>query len=446
MKPGTLLIVDDEEKLRGLLARITALEGFEVHEAANARSALKKLEQFDVDVILCDVVLPDTNGVELSKQIKTRFPNTEIIMLTAYGNISDGVRSIKNGAFDYIMKGDDNNKIIPLVYKAIEKARLQKQILQLQKQVSQKFSFENIIGRSRAIMEAVSLAKKVAVTDSTVLLLGETGTGKEVFAQAIHNESPRRLKPFVAINCAAFSKDLLESEIFGHIAGAFTGALKDKKGLFEEANGGTVFLDEIGEMDISLQVKLLRVLESKEFIRVGDTKTMKIDVRVISATNRDLMKEVEKEQFREDLYYRLNGFQITLPPLRERVKDIELFAQHFAALFSAKINRHIVQLSGSFIEKLKAHYWKGNVRELKNVIERCVILSESDILTPEALPFEIQQEPSTGILSAFDLASAEKLHIQKVLNYTHGNKTETAKLLNIALTTLYRKLEEYKLN
>ena len=449
MKNGHILIVDDEEKLRNLLTRIISLEGFEVYEAANAKSALNKLEHQDIDVILCDVKLPDANGVELAQQIKSKFPLAEIIMLTAYGNISDGVKAIKNGAFDYITKADDNDKIIPLLHRAIEKVHLQKRLCKLQKEVGVKYSFDNIIGNSKSIQEAIALAKKVAVTDTTVLLLGETGTGKEVFAQAIHQGSNRKLKPFVAINCSAFSKELLESEIFGHKAGAFTGAIKDKKGLFEEANDGTIFLDEIGEMNHDLQAKLLRVLEAGEFIKVGDTKTIKVNVRVIAATNRDLKKEIEEGIFREDLFYRLSAFQIMLPPLRERVKDIELFAEHFAQQFSVKINKRNAKLSSDYLQKLKGHTWKGNIRELKNVIERSVILSNSDELTIDTLPFEIQNTVETTskgkTLSAFDLTSVEKLHIQKVLNYTKGNKAEAARLLNIGIATLYRKIDEYKI-
>jgi DNA-binding NtrC family response regulator len=441
-----VLIIDDEEKLRTLLARIIALEGFEVLQAADCKSALKKLEHSDIDVVLCDVKLPDGNGVELSKKIKDKFAFAEIILLTAYGNIPDGVQAIKNGAFDYITKGDDNNKIVPLLYRALEKAQLNKRVQHLEKQLGDKHSFDSIIGKSKLIQHAIEIAKKVSATDTTVLLTGETGTGKEVFAQAINHASNRNNKNFVAINCSAFSKDLLESEMFGHKAGAFTGAAKDKIGLFEEANHGTIFLDEIGEMSLELQAKLLRVLETGEFIKVGETKTTKVDVRIIAATNRDLQNEIEAGHFRQDLFYRLSVFQIKLPALRERVADIEALAKYFAALFAAKTNKKAKILSPEFVEALKQHSFPGNIRELKNIIERSVILSDTDELTIDSLPFELHQA-SVGkkILSAFDLASAEKIHIQKVLNYTNGNKTETARLLNIALTTLYRKLEEYKL-
>lgn len=445
-----VLIIDDEEKLRTLMARIISLEGFEVLQAENCASGLKKIAQNDIDVVLCDVKLPDGNGVELTAAIKEKSAATEVILLTAYGNIPDGVQAIKNGAFDYIVKGDDNNKIIPLLHKAIEKGRLTKRILDLENRIETKYSFSSIIGESKKIQEAINLAKKVAPIDTTVLLTGETGTGKEVFANAIHQSGSRKDKSFVAINCSAFSHDLLESEMFGHKAGAFTGALKDKKGLFEEANKGTIFLDEIGEMPTDLQAKLLRVIENGEFIKVGESKVTKVDVRIIAATNRNLLKEIESGHFREDLYYRLSIFAINLPPLRDRTSDIDLLAYNFLKTFSLKTNKKITGISKEFLKLLKLHNWPGNIRELKNVLERSVILESGTELNPESLPYEMQQlapkaNEGTKTLSAFSLASAEKLHIRKVLNYTNGNKTETARLLNIALTTLYRKLEEYNI-
>lgn len=448
-----VLIIDDEDKLRGLIARIIHLEGFEVIEAGDCKTGLKKLEQNSIDIVLCDVKLPDGNGVDLTTIMKEKNPYTEIILLTAYGNIPDGVQAIKNGAFDYIVKGDDNNKIIPLLHKAVEKSNLTKRVAQLEAQLDTKFSFDGIIGASKTLQHAIELAKKVAVTDTTVLLTGETGTGKEVFAQAIHQSSTRKNKNFVAINCSAFSHDLLESEMFGHTAGAFTGATKEKKGLFEEANNGTIFLDEVGEMPLDLQAKLLRVIENGEFIKVGESKVTKVNVRIIAATNRDLIKEIESGHFRQDLYYRLSVFQIQLPALRERVSDIEVLAKHFLTTFSLKTNKKIKGISNDFIDLLKLHTWPGNIRELKNVMERSVILETEEMLMPDSLPIEIQQLKVCNdggtpdkTLSAFALASAEKLHIQKVLNYTNSNKTETARLLGIALTTLYRKLEEYKIS
>src|SRR6478672_13297716 len=289
---GNILIVDDEDKLRSLLKRIITLERFYVQEAVDLKQAKKILEKDEVEIVLCDVKLPDGNGVDFIQKIKPVHPFTEIILLTAYGNIRDGVQAMKNGAFDYVTKGDDNDKIIPLLNRALEKVQLKKRVQQLEKQVGERYSFEDVLGESSLIKTAIEMAKKVAPTDATVLLLGETGTGKEVFAQAIHNGSKRIGKPFLALNCSAFTKELLESEIFGHKAGAFTGATKDKKGLIEEANGGTLFLDEIGEMSIDLQSKLLGVLETNEFIKVGDTKPTRVNVRIIAATNRDLKDEI----------------------------------------------------------------------------------------------------------------------------------------------------------
>jgi len=390
--------------------------------------------------VLSDVKLPDANGVELVKKIKEIKSYVEVINLTAYGSISDGVRAIKNGAFDYLTKGDDNDKIIPLVSKAMDKAALQYRVMQLEKQVEALHGFSAILGQSAAIKDAIALAKKVAQTDATVLLLGETGTGKEVFAEAIHYESPRKDKPFVAVNCSAFSRELLESELFGYKAGAFTGALKDKKGLFEEANGGTIFLDELGEMSPDLQAKLLRVLENGSFIKIGETKTTTVNVRLIAATNRDLQKEADAGNFRLDLYYRLSGFTITLPPLRERSGDIEQLARHFIKVYSAKVKRVVPEVDANFFKTLSQHTWKGNIRELKNVIERVTILLDDGTITSKLLPYEFHDGNHTD---ALDLNTVEKQHIHKILRHTKGNKTEAARILGIGLATLYRKIEEY---
>ncbi|MDX2001618.1 MAG: sigma-54 dependent transcriptional regulator [Chitinophagales bacterium] len=440
MHKAHLLIVDDEEKLRGLMARILGLEGYQVTEAKDIKAGLKTLEREDIDLVLCDVKLPDGNGIDATAQIKAAYPSTEVIVLTAYGNIKDGVKAIQNGAFDYLTKGDDNERLIPLVSRAVEKAQLQKRVQALEHKVNKRYGFDSIIGSSEAIKDAIRLAQKVAPTDATVLLTGETGTGKEVFAQAIHYNSPRSKKSFVAVNCSAFTKELLESELFGHKAGAFTGANRDQKGLFEEAHEGTLFLDEIGEMDLELQARLLRVLETGTFIKVGDTKTIKVNVRIIAATNRDLLKESEAGHFRSDLYYRLSVFQIPLPPLRERKKDIEALALHFIRNGAEKINRRPPLMDADFKKMLQQHTWKGNIRELKNILERAVILAEGDTLTTDLLPLDMQYCPESP--NSFDLAVVEMNHIRKVLAYTKGNKTEAARLLNIGLATLYRKLGE----
>lgn len=444
MAKGNILVIDDEEQLRKLLSRLLNLEGYTLFEAGTVRNALRILEKEDIHIVLSDVKLPDGNGVTLVETIKQKYPQTELILLTAYGNISDGVQAIKNGAFDYITKGDDNNKIMPLVSKAMDKALLQFRIRDLERKIGGKYNFDNIIGDSGAIRNAINLARKVAPTDVTVLLLGETGAGKEVFAQAIHAASQRSAEPFVAVNCSAFSKEILESELFGHKAGAYTGALKDTKGFFEEARGGTIFLDEIGEMAVELQAKLLRVLETQSFYKVGESKPTQTDVRIIAATNRNLEEEINGGNFRADLFYRLSAFQVRLPSLQERKKDIPALALFFLQQVSPKLNKRISRISDAFLDALQQHTWKGNIRELRNVIERAVILSEGDTLDVNALPldFRLEDEGETATLS---LAAIEKRHIARVLHYTNGNKTKAAEILQIGLTTLYNKLKEYGL-
>ena len=408
------------------------------------------MELHSPDVALCDVFLPDGNGVDLVLAIKKTAPNVEVILLTAHGNIPDGVQAIKNGAFDYITKGDDNNKIIPLISRAVEKARMNVRLEKLEKKVGQMYSFDSILGDSKALKAAVQLAQKVSVTDVPVLLTGETGTGKEVFAQAIHYNSKRGKQNFVAVNCSSFSKELLESEMFGHRAGSFTGALKDKKGLFEEANNGTIFLDEIGEMAFELQAKLLRILETGEYIKIGDTKPTRVDVRIIAATNRNLPEEIVAGRFREDLFYRLSVFEIHLPPLRERSGDIKILAEAFVRKFSEKLSYSVTKMSPEFLVALSQQCWKGNIRELRNVIERSLIVCDGECLDVCDLPLEIQnshyeRSDEAAAPGSFELAAMERRHIARVLEYTKGNKTETARLLKIGLTTLYRKIEEYKL-
>lgn len=445
-----ILIIDDEVQIRTLLTRMMELEGYDVCQAGDCRAALKQLELQNPDVVLCDVFLPDGNGVDLVLAIKKAAPNVEVILLTAHGNIPDGVQAIKNGAFDYITKGDDNNKIIPLISRAVEKARMNVRLEKLEKKVGQTYSFDSILGESKVLKDAVSLAQKVSGTDVPVLLTGETGTGKEVFAQAIHYSSKRARQNFVAVNCSSFSKELLESEMFGHKAGSFTGALKDKKGLFEEANNGTIFLDEIGEMAFELQAKLLRILETGEYIKIGDTKPTRVNVRIIAATNRNLSQEIVAGRFREDLFYRLSVFQIHLPPLRERAGDIRLLAKAFIKSFAEQLARPVVEIAPAFLEALDSQPWKGNIRELRNVIERSMSVCESGYLDIADLPFDIQnahyEHSNDSSPGSFELSAMERRHIARVLEYTKGNKTEAARLLKIGLTTLYRKIEEYKIS
>lgn len=446
---NTILIIDDEPIIRKLLARMMELEGYEVFQAADRASGLKLLTAKTPQLVLCDVFLPDGNGVEMVKEIKELQPETEVILLTAHGNIPDGVQAIKNGAFDYITKGDDNNKIIPIISRAMEKINSRPAQPSGSTVVPVRESaFDTVLGHSRGLQQVIQLARKVAVTDVPVLLTGETGTGKEVFAQAIHNGSARAKQPFVAINCSAFSKELLESEIFGHKAGAFTGALKDKKGLFEEANHGTIFLDEIGEMAYGLQAKLLRVLETGEYIKVGDTKPTKIDVRIVSATNRNLKEEIANSNFREDLYFRLSVFHLHLPPLRERREDIPELAAVFLKFFAAKMGKQVKGFAADCQAWMQSYAWPGNVRELRNVIERALIICD-DYITLDDMPLDFRSSTLSGSAADgddFELAEAEHRHIQRVLQYTKGNKAEAARLLKIGLTTLYRKIEEYGIN
>ncbi|MCT4215916.1 sigma-54-dependent Fis family transcriptional regulator [Elizabethkingia anophelis] len=440
--PGTILIIDDELKLLKLLGMILSQENFSVKEASTARSAMNMLEQHDFDVVLSDVRLPDAFGVELVKAIKTKYPEKEVILMTAFGNISDAVQAMKNGAYDYLVKGDDNEKIIPLVYRAIEKAKDNKShniapVCKLK-------GLDQILGTAESILQAKKLAERVAHTDATVLLTGETGTGKEIFAHAIHETGSRSNKNFVAINCSAFSKEILESELFGHKQGAFTGAVKDKKGLVEEANDGTLFLDEIGEMPIDLQAKLLRVLETGEFIKMGETKVSTSNFRLIAATNRNLLEEVKQGNFREDLYFRLNVFEIHLPALRERKEDLKILAKNFIDVFSKKMNLiSKVQVSEDYYKTLKKNNWQGNIRELRNTVERSLILMNNNILDADSLP--LYSEQTSAETDSLSIKTLEKEHIQKVLQYTKGNKAEAARLLEIGIATLYRKLEEYQL-
>lgn len=438
-----ILVIDDEDPIRNLLARMIELEGYKVWKASDCQSALKLLKAQPFDVVLCDVFLPDGNGVDFIREIKKHRPEAEVILLTAHGNIPDGVQAIKNGAFDYITKGDDNRKIIPTISRAVDEVEKKKG--KVAPPVS--YSFDSIIGSSNGLKQAVALARKVADTDVPVLLTGETGTGKEVFSHAIHYASPRSQYPIMAINCSAFSKDLLESELFGYKAGAFTGAMKDKPGLFEVANHGTVFLDEIGEMAFDLQARLLRVLETGEYIKVGDTKPTKVDVRIISATNRDLKKEIENGHFREDLYFRLSVFQIHLPPLCERKEDIEMLAETFLKRFSTKLKKEIKGMTSEVVDILKGAEWRGNIRELKNVMERSAIVCDEEV-TVQDLPIDLQcagMDEEQG-KEEFELAVIEQKHITKVLQYTRGNKTEAARLLKIGLATLYRKIEAYHIS
>lgn len=442
-----VLIIDDEKDILNMLSRIIELEGYSVFKASTGKEGIKVFRKENIHLVITDVKLPDARGIDLVNDFKQYRPEAEIICLTAYGKIEDGVQAIKNGAFDYLVKGDDNKKIIPLLSKASDKAALQFKVSRLKAQISEKFGFHKIIGDSKSLLNAIDMAKRVAPMDTNVLITGPTGAGKEVFSRAIHAASNRTSENFLAINCSALGKDLLESEMFGHKAGAFTGAVKDKPGLLEEAHLGTVLLDEIGEMHPELQAKLLRFLEEGTFISLGDTKEKHVDVRVISATNRDLKKAVEDGTFREDLYYRLSVFTIDLPGLDERKKDIPLLTDYFVKEIGLKVNVNIKSISDEFMEALQQHQWKGNIRELRNVIERSIILSNDGKLTEDLLPFDFLINKNPGINTGlFKLKDVEAAHLKNILKYTRGNKSKAAEVLDIGLTTLYNKIKEYQLD
>ena len=450
MPDNTLLLIEDEPHLRQLLGRVLELEGYTVLAAPDARRGLETLRQHaaDVLVILSDVKLPDGHGVELLPRYKALAPLAEVILLTAYATVPDGVQAMKLGAFDYLTKGGSDDQLLVAVERATEKARLQHRVQDLEKKMELHYSFGAMLGTSAAFAQAKALAERVAPTDVTVLLEGPTGSGKELFAQAIHQASGRSTKPFVAVNCSAFPKDLLESALFGHRQGAFTGALSDQKGFLEEARGGTLFLDEIGELDPNAQAKLLRVLETQQYFRVGDTKPRQADVRIVAATNRHLREEAEAGRFRDDLYFRLAVFTVPVPALNNRRDDIEALAKHFTQFFATKLRKRIRGLDPEALRLLRAYNWKGNVRELKNVLERAALLC-TDEIKAECLPPEFDLSATDEADGRLDdgrrLASIEKRHIQLVLREVQGNKTEAARQLGIGLTTLYRKIQEYGL-
>lgn len=462
IKGKSILIVEDEANLRGLLAKILSLEGFTIYEAADVAKGKDILKNELIHLVVTDVMLPDSNGIDFTKFIKNEYPLIEVIVLTAFGNVKDGVQAMKLGAFDYITKGDGDEKLPLIARKAMERAVLSRQVQELECKLDAKTGFGKIIGNSKTMQRMIDLSQKVAITDTTVLLLGETGTGKELLAEAIHLSSRRRKGPFITINCAAIPKDLQESELFGHKKGSFTGASNDKKGYLEVADRGTIFLDELGEMSPDLQAKLLRALENRVINRVGDTEPIPVDIRVIAATNKNLI-ENEDNGFRRDLYYRLSTFTIELPPLRERKEDISLLAMHFLKDMIEKTNKEITSVDSAFIQHLQNYDWPGNIRELRNVMERAIILADGPELSVYTLPDEILKGQVSTVAASggdisyhengggevesinIDLKSVEQEHIMRVLNMVNGNKSEAAKKLDIGLATLYRKLKEYNI-
>ena len=454
MPNETILLIDDEAVLRQAVARTLELEGYAVLQAPDAHRGLETLREraADIGVILSDVKLPDGRGLDLLPRYKALAPLAEVVLMTAFGTIADGVRAMKLGAFDYLTKGDADEQLVVVVDRAAEQARLRRRVAALEQQVGAPYRFDAMIGQAPVLEQAKKMAQQVALTDAPVLLEGPTGAGKELFAQAIHHGSPRRSKPFVAVNCSAFPKDLLESELFGYRKGAFTGAAADKKGLFEEASGGTLFLDEIGELEAGAQAKLLRALETQEFTKLGDTRPTRVNVRIVAATNRTLKLEAEAGRFRADLYYRLSVVTIPVPPLSARPGDVPALVDHFARHFAAKLRQRPLAIAPAALRALAAYPWPGNVRELKNVLERAAILVPAgQPLDVADLPIEVQLAalPRAAAAAAPDdprtLRHVERQHVQRILLECAGNKAEAARVLGIAHTTLYRKIQEFGL-
>ncbi|MEA3313209.1 MAG: sigma-54 dependent transcriptional regulator [Caldisericota bacterium] len=442
MKKVKVLVVDDEAIVREALSDWLNDIGYQVFTAENGHKALEVIEKEKPGIMIADLVMPGMDGIELMKRAKAQQPNIEVIIITAYASIPTAITAMKEGAFDYIEKPFCPERAELLVKKLAEHQELVEENFSLRQKLEDRYRFENIIAKSSKMQRVIEVIKVVAKSNATVLITGESGTGKELVARAIHSQSHRRNKPFVAVSCAALPESLLESELFGHEKGSFTGAYAQKKGKFEFANGGTLFLDEVGEMSANIQVHLLRVLEEKEFTRVGGNEPIKVDVRVISATNKDLRKAIEKQEFREDLYYRLNVVNIELPPLRERKEDIPLLAEHFLHKFAMENRKEVTEFSPEAIEFLLHYDWPGNVRELENAIERAIILSKDSPITSADLPQE-NLSPVGSASVGKNLKEVEKSHILNVLRETSENYSEAARILGVSRMTLYNKAKEY---
>jgi DNA-binding NtrC family response regulator len=438
-----ILVVDDEVQVREMLRKnLTQMGGFPVDVASNGVEALEKIEKDVFDLVLTDLRMPEMDGIELLKTIKANRPDILVIIMTAYGSIETAVDAIKRGADDYITKPIDFNDLLLHISKAQKESLLLKENRLLRMEVRQKFEFSNIIGKSQKIREIFSLIEKVAPSSSTVIIYGGSGTGKELVAKAIHYHSPRADRSFVPFNCGAIPETLVESELFGHTKGAFTGAIQAKRGLFEEADGGTIFLDEIATLPAAAQVKLLRVLQEKEVMMVGSTERIRIDVRVIAATNENLEVKMKEGRFRDDLFYRLQVFPISLPDLKDRQEDIPLLANHFLEVYTKATQKQIRAISREAMNFLIEYHWPGNVRELENVIERAVIMSDQESLTPRDLPDYLREEFSNlvkkGLKARKSLDEIKEEYISEILKETGGNKKAAADILKVNPRTLYR--------
>lgn len=437
-----ILVVDDEQNIRRMLNRVLSSEGFIVKEAINGLEALKRLEEEDYSLVLLDLKMPGLNGIETLKKIREFDINLPIIMISAYGSISEAVEAMKLGALDYLIKPFDIEELKIIVERAIKQYELRVENIYYREEEEKRFNFDEIIGKSKAIKRVLEMVKSVSVTPATVLITGESGTGKELIARAIHKNSPGNKNPFVVVNCVAFSSHLLESELFGHEKGAFTGAISKRIGRFEMAKGGTIFLDEIGEVDPVIQTKLLRFLQEKEFERVGSSKSIKVDVRILSATNLDLKKKAEDNNFRQDLYYRLNVFNIEVPPLRERKEDIPLLVEHFIHKYNKILNKKVEEISPQAMELLLNYDYPGNIRELENILERSMIMAKNNIMDETYFAFINKENFSE---KKGTLKEVEKELIIKYLIQNKSNRTKTAELLGISRRSLQNKIKEYQI-
>lgn len=454
---ASILVVEDDPAQLQALREILENEGYELETAADGEAGLQRLQERSFDLVLTDLALPGVDGLGLLKFLVRHQPQCLCIIITGYATVKNSVAAMRLGAYDYLAKPVDPQELRLVVRRALEHRRLQQENLQLKRQLYKRFGFANIIGTSEAITQVFELIQKVADTDSTVLLLGESGTGKELIARAIHYNSPRRQGPLVPVNCAAIPQELLESELFGHERGAFTHAVKTRIGRFEQANGGTIFLDEIAEMSPALQVKLLRVLQDRCFERIGGIKSIKVDIRIIAATNQNLEELARQGKFREDLYYRLNVIPVRVPPLRERRGDIPLLANHFLQEFSKKKKRRVLRLSPQALELLVRYPWPGNVRELENLMERLVILTEKDVVEPEDLPARIRNAytlapgsesldfPEEGVNLPEAVQNFERRLILAALEKANWVRSRAAQLLHLNRTTLIEKMKKQKI-
>ena len=440
-----VLVVDDELIVRESLVGWLRKTGYDVESASGGKEALRKLQEAEYDLVFLDIKMPDISGIEVLQRIKEQSPQTMVVMITAYGSVETAVEAMKLGANDYLMKPFEPEYLLVLVEKLLNQKKIIEENIMLKEQISKRVRYQDLIGASSCMQELFEIIEEVASVDSPVLIRGETGTGKELVAKAIHAKSERKFGPFVAINCGAFPENLLETELFGYEAGAFTGAVKTRKGRLELAHGGTLFLDEIGEIPLKMQVDLLRVLEEKRFQRIGGRDFISIDFRFISATHKNLEEEIKRGAFRKDLYFRLNVIEIEVPPLRERKEDIPLLAQHFLARFRKETNKPVNALSKDALLFLQSYEWPGNVRELENAIERAVVLAKGTVLTKKDFSFLTKGFEGIDEQECKSLEAVEKRHIEKILHECEWNISKAARILEINRTTLHNKIKKYNL-